>query len=69
MTKGKFETFIGKGKQRFWHLKSANGKVIAQGEGFTQMKSVLKSIRAVKRCAATANVVHLDQKISLTKTR
>ena len=38
----------------YFHLKSPNGEVIAQSEGYTTMKNCTEGIESVKRWAKTA---------------
>jgi uncharacterized protein YegP (UPF0339 family) len=65
--KPKFEYYMsavpmkrGAGKPRQdwrWHLRARNGEIVASGEGYTTLAAVRRAIRAVVRCAATAQMV------------
>lgn len=64
MKKGKFElkreSPSGVGKDYYYfHLKSGNGKIIAQSETYNTKAAALKGIAAIKRLAADAEVVEL----------
>lgn len=39
-----------------WHLRARNGEIIAQGEGYTSKRAVLRAIATVRRNAALAGV-------------
>ena len=56
--KGKFEVFESEAATPEWYfrLRAANGKIIAQSEGYTRKRNALKGIRAIKKCAAKASV-------------
>jgi len=59
---GKFEHFFnlyGDGKF-YWRLKSPNGRVICQSEGYNRKADCLNGIRAVATVAGGARVVDLD---------
>jgi uncharacterized protein len=56
----KFEVYEDNaGKHRF-RLKSANGEIIAVGEGYTTKNACLNGIESVKKNAAEAAVVETD---------
>lgn len=38
----------------YWHLKSANGRIICQGESHTSLRDARRAWAGVKRAAATA---------------
>ena len=45
-----------------WHLKAANGEIIAvPGEGFTTKESAKSSIAAVKRDAPVADILDITK--------
>jgi len=61
MPKAKFFLFEGDDEgdddgQWYFHLKSSNGKIICQSEGYTRKENALNGIRAVKKCAASAKI-------------
>jgi len=58
---GKFEVFIGNAVDRQWYfrLRAANGKIIAQSEGYSRKRNALKGIAAIKKCAGRAPIVIL----------
>lgn len=58
MAQGKFECFTSKG-QHYFRLKSPNGKIVCQSEGYTSKAGCAKGIAAVKRLAADAPVIEL----------
>lgn len=39
-----------------WRLKSANGEVVASGEGYTRKQGALSGIKAHRRASATERV-------------
>ena len=43
----------------YWHLKAANGKIVASGEGYTRKRDVLSGIKAHRRAAKTERVVEI----------
>ncbi len=49
------------GKFRF-HLKAANGEIIASGQGYKTKASAEKGIEAVKTSASAAKVVDLTER-------
>ena len=53
----KFEVFKGKGGDFRFRLKAANGKVIAQGQGYKSKDACLKGIESIKKNAKGASVV------------
>lgn len=48
-------------KQWFWHLKAANGKIIAQGESYRRKVDCLSTIDAIRGGSDTP-VVRIDVK-------
>lgn len=48
---GKFEIFLGKDQQFYFHLKAGNGEKILASEGYKQKASAYKGIESVKRNA------------------
>jgi len=59
MAIGKFEIFQGKNKQWFFRLKSPNGKVICQSEGYRAKKSCYKGVAAVRKLAGPATLIEV----------
>ena len=56
---GKFEIFKSEGlykDQYYWHLKSKNGKIIAQSEGYNSKQAAEKGIKSVHKYAINAEV-------------
>lgn len=43
----KFEVFQGKNSQFYFRIVSGNNKTVATSEGYTQKKSVLKTIKSI----------------------
>lgn len=44
----------------YFHLKAANGEIIAQSEGYVSKQMALKGISSIKKNAATAPIIDLD---------
>lgn len=42
MKKGKFEIYKDKKKEWRWRLKAVNGRIVAQGESYKKLSSILK---------------------------
>ena len=57
--KAKFEYFKGKDNQWYFNLRSNNGKIIAQSEGYKTKTNALGGIKSIKRVAKDATVVEL----------
>jgi uncharacterized protein YegP (UPF0339 family) len=58
---GKFELFTDNaGKYRF-RLKASNGQTIAASQGYATKKSALEGIESVRKHAADAAVVEVDE--------
>ena len=58
---GKFELFTDNaGKYRF-RLKASNGQVIAASQGYASRKSALEGIASVRKHAAEAEVVEVEE--------
>jgi uncharacterized protein YegP (UPF0339 family) len=53
----KFEVYKGTGGDFRFRLKAANGKVVAQGQGYKTREACLKGIESIKRNAKGATVV------------
>ncbi len=47
----KFEIFIGKNKQFYFHFKSSNGEIVLASEGYETKESCQKGIESVKKHA------------------
>ncbi len=45
---GRFETFVGKDGQHYFHLLAANGQKVLQSEGYTTLASAKKGIASVR---------------------
>lgn len=45
---GKYEIFLGKDQQYYFHLKAANGEIILASEGYTQKHSAENGIESVR---------------------
>lgn len=56
---GKFEIFKGKNGNFYFHLKAANGQIIAASEGYTSKQGAQDGIASVKLLAASAPTVDL----------
>jgi uncharacterized protein YegP (UPF0339 family) len=54
---GKFEIFKDKAKQYRFHLKAANGEIIASSEAYPDKRSALKGIASIQKNAVTAKIV------------
>ncbi len=53
----KFEVYKGMSGDFGFRLKAANGKVVAQGQGYKTKEACLKGIESIKRNAKGATVV------------
>lgn len=58
----KFEIFIGADEKFYFHLKADNGEIIAASQGYTTKQSAEGGIDAIRRVAATSEIV--DQTVS-----
>ncbi|OBF67523.1 DUF1508 domain-containing protein [Mycobacterium sp. 852002-51759_SCH5129042] len=58
----KFEIFTDSENRYRFHLKAANGEIIAQSQGYESKESAKKSITSVQTNAAGAAVVDLTGK-------
>ena len=56
----KFELFKGKNGEYYFRLKAPNGEVIADSEGYRSKAGARNGIDAVKKYAASAEVVELN---------
>jgi hypothetical protein len=52
----RFEFWLAAPKDWRWHLKSGNGEIVAQGEGYITKTGVQRGIEAVRHAAAIADV-------------
>ncbi len=59
---GKFEYFIGKDGQYYFHLKAGNGEIIANSQGYTTERACLDGIDSVKKNGSVAPVVKVERK-------
>jgi uncharacterized protein YegP (UPF0339 family) len=57
---GKFELYQDKGGDYRFRLKAANGEVIASGQGYTSKSGAMNGIDSVRRNAADAEVVEVE---------
>ncbi len=57
---GKFELYTDKAGEHRFRLKAGNGEVIATGQGYASKAGALKGIDAVRRNAADAEVVEIE---------
>lgn len=57
---GKFELYTDKGGDWRFRLKAGNGETIATGQGYSSKASALNGIDSVRRNAADAEVVEVD---------
>ncbi len=60
MRTGRFEIFIDKAGEYRFHLKAANGEVIAASQGYTSKGACLKGIESIRTNAPTAEIVEID---------
>jgi uncharacterized protein YegP (UPF0339 family) len=66
MEKPRFELVPGKGDETFWHLKAANGEIVAQSEGYETREGAMRGIEAVKRGVLAA--LGIDPRTRLVTT-
>ncbi|MFC4139988.1 MULTISPECIES: YegP family protein [unclassified Microbacterium] len=57
---GKFELYTDKSGDWRFRLKAGNGETIATGQGYSSKASALNGIDSVRRNAADAEVVEVD---------
>ena len=57
---GKFELYQDKAGEYRFRLKAGNGEVIATGQGYASKSGALNGIDSVKRNAADAEVVEVE---------
>ena len=62
MAAGKFEISKDKAGKFRWHLKAANGEIIAASQGYDTKASAEKGIESVKANASAAKVVDLTER-------
>ena len=56
MSKPRYEVFEGADGQHYWHLKAANGEILAQSEGYDSEGEAWDGVDAARKAAAeTAN--------------
>jgi uncharacterized protein YegP (UPF0339 family) len=60
MRKLKFEIYQGKNKQWYFRIKSSNGKIIAQSEGYAKKSNLIKTVNVIKDKVFSANVTFLN---------
>lgn len=58
---GKFEVYKDKSEKYRFRLKASNGQVIASGQGYSSKESCMKGIESVKKNAAEAPVVEVEE--------
>jgi len=56
----KFEVYKDKKGEYRFRMKAGNGEIIATGEGYTQKAGCLKCIDSIKKNAADAAIVEID---------
>ena len=56
---GHFEIFRGIDEQFYFHLKAANGEIIASSQGYTSKQSAESGIAAIRSTASRAEVIDL----------
>jgi uncharacterized protein YegP (UPF0339 family) len=52
----KIKIYKGDDGQWYWHIKSPNGKILAQGEGYKRKRSAMNVIKVLKAGLAKASV-------------
>lgn len=57
---GKFEVYQDKGGDWRFRLKAGNGEVVATGQGYASKSGVMNGIDSVRRNAADAEVVEIE---------
>lgn len=57
---GKYEIFLGKDQQYYFHLKAANGEIILASEAYTQKHNAEKAVESV-RVNSQFDMNYLDQ--------
>ncbi len=57
----KFEVYKDKTGQYRFRLKASNGEIIASGEAYTSKEACLKGINSIKKDAAKAKIVEVEQ--------
>lgn len=57
MKNPKFEIFVGKDDQYYFHLKAGNGEIVCSGEGYTSLQNCYKGIQVIKNLAANAPIL------------
>ncbi|SHI91412.1 hypothetical protein SAMN02745751_01315 [Dethiosulfatibacter aminovorans DSM 17477] len=58
---GKFEVYRDKAGEFRFRLKASNGQVIASGQGYKTKESCLHGIESVRKNAADAKIVELEE--------
>ncbi|MDR0807290.1 MAG: YegP family protein [Enterobacteriaceae bacterium] len=58
----KFEIFLGKNEQFYFHLKAGNGQIILASEGYTTKANCQNGIESVKTHAK--NIKHFEKKVA-----
>lgn len=56
---GSFEIYKGEDGLFYWRLKSSNGEVIANGEGYDTRENAVRGVNTVEKTAFHATIVHL----------
>jgi hypothetical protein len=51
----KFHYFKGRDGQFYWHLKAANGEIVANGQGYASKQGAKDGVAFVKKNAASAS--------------
>ena len=50
----------------YWRLKTANGEIIVQADGYTSKRNCLSAINLIKKVASTAPIVDLVTELLTT---
>lgn len=53
----KFQIFTGKDHQVYFHIKGDNGEILTHSEGYTRKESAENTIEAIRKAAASADIV------------
>ena len=57
----KFEVYQSKNGEFRFRLKAANGQIIAHGQGYTTKAACMNGIESIKKNAASADVVEVQE--------
>ena len=56
----KFELFVGTDGLVYFHLRAANGQIVASGQGYENRENAVIGVESVKAIAADAPIVDLS---------